>query len=102
MPSLHEWLNFPTVPGPIAPEGRRQSATVKRPASEIHRSNESDPDPAEPVIFGHILASEVAPNESILYGGRSVNPQCNDRGIVLDRHVWDESGRVCSRCGAYR
>ncbi len=30
-----------------------------------------------------------------------VKPQCNLKGSLLDRHVWDGS-TVCKRCGARR
>lgn len=29
-------------------------------------------------------------------------PVCNYKGILLDRHVWSENGKVCLRCRAER
>lgn len=47
------------------------------------------------------LASDIEdPPNSIPETKPGVVAVCNDRGIVLDRHVKPENGKVCTRCKA--
>lgn len=61
------------------------------PVREMEVSGEPD---------GHTLTSEVSPDDSVLKHPTERKPECNNRGVLLDRHVWNK-GR-CERCGAQK
>lgn len=48
--------------------------------------------------FGHLLATEMG-LESTFYRQAERPPVCNVKGVMLERHVYQDSRGRCLRCG---